>query len=160
MPSEYSLPRSLSLVQNWRGPLVLLLGVAISVAGGCSSRSPNVKGSVRLDGKPLTDAILGFYSKGQKIATNFAVTDAEGNFEVKPDKAKRTLAPGTYNVSIQKFVPKDGKPLPEEDRDVLILTGKLHNTLPERYGSLTATKLTAEIKPGDNVLPTFELQSK
>jgi hypothetical protein len=161
MPSVYSLRRSLCPVKS-RGSLIvpLLLGTAVLVTCGCSSQSPNVKGSVRLDGKPLADATLGFYKKGQKVATNFAETDAEGNFKVKPDKAKRTLAPGTYNVSIQKFEQKDSKPLSPAERDTLILAGKMHNTLPKRYDSPTATPLTAEIKPGDNVLPPFELQSK
>jgi hypothetical protein len=137
------------------------------VAWGCSpNRGGKVAGSVRLDGKPLADAQLSFVPKGEGAdvqvgaVVNSAVTDAEGNFEVQRDRAKRTLPPGTYTVLVWKYVQKDGKPPPPEDRDLLIASGMLRNILPERYGSPAASQLTVEVKPGDNALPPLELKSK
>jgi hypothetical protein len=132
------------------------------VVCGCSSANPGgkVTGSVRLDGKALPDAELTFFLKGEAAATNVAVTDAEGNFQVKPDKAKRTLPPGNYTVTVHKYAQKDGKSPPPEERNLLRASGALHNVLPERYNSPTKSQLNAEVKPGDNALPPFELTTK
>jgi hypothetical protein len=128
---------------------------------GCSSRGgPRVTGSVLLDGAPVADAVVNFYPKSPGGDTNFALTDAEGHFEVKPDKARRTLSPGSYNVLIRKYAPKDTKRSSPETREYVLGIGNVRNTLPERYGSEKAPLLTAEIKPGDNVLPPFDLKSK
>jgi hypothetical protein len=159
-----------SLLKQW-GPVKngvaritnLILVVSGLVACGCSSadRGGKVTGSVQLDVKPLADAHLSFIKKGEAAATNVAVTDAEGNFQVKPDKAKRTLPPGTYTVLVRKYVQKDGKPPPPaEDQLMLIASGQLHNILPERYSSPKSSPLTVEIKPGDNALPPLELKSR
>jgi hypothetical protein len=138
----------------------LLLLAGGLAACGCSSenRGGKITGSVLLEGKPLPDAVVGFVPNDQKEPTNFAVTDAEGHFEVKRDKAKRTLPPGTYAVVVRQYVKKDGKPLPPEERDMLIASGNLRNTLPERYSSPKTSGLTADVKPGDNALPPFELK--
>jgi hypothetical protein len=129
-------------------------------ACGCSSadRGGKVSGSVRLDGQPLADAEVSFVPKGQGAATNRAVTDAQGSFQVKPDKARRTLPPGTYNVFIRKYAQKDGKSPSPEERNLLLVSGKLRNIVPERYSSIASPQLTAEIKPGDNALAPFELK--
>jgi hypothetical protein len=138
--------------------LVLLVGGL--VACSCSDRGGGkVTGSVHLDGQPLADAYVGFVPKDQTAAANFGVTDAEGNFEVKRDKAKRTLSPGGYAVVVRKFVQKDGKLPPPAERDMLVASGTLKNVLPDRYASPKTSPLTAEIKPGDNALPPFELKS-
>jgi hypothetical protein len=119
-----------------------------------------VTGSVLLDGKPVPDAVVNFYPKSPGGGTNFALTDAEGHFEVKPDKARRTLSPGSYNVLIRKYAPRDSKHASPESREFILGIGNVRNTLPERYSSEKAPLLTAEIKPGDNVLPPFELTTK
>jgi hypothetical protein len=140
--------------------LVLLIG-GLLVCGCSTGRGPKVTGSVRLDGEPLPDAVVSFVPKSPGGDTNFALTDAEGHFEVKPDKAKRTLSPGSYTVLIRKYAQKDGKPIPPENRPLVILgSPTVRNILPERYSSEKSPVLTAEIKPGDNALPPFELKSR
>src|SRR5262249_27117599 len=99
--------------------LVLLLGGFLGC--GCSpSRGPKVTGTVLLDGTPLADAVVNFYPKSPGGDKNFAVTDTEGHFEVKPDKARRTLSPGSYNVLIRKYAPKDSKRSSPDNREFIL----------------------------------------
>jgi hypothetical protein len=139
--------------------LALLFGGFV-VCSCSPSRGPKVTGSVHLDGAPVPDAVVNFYPKSPGGDKNYAVTDAEGHFEVKPDKARRTLSPGSYNVLVRKYAPKDSKRSSPENRDFILGVGNVRNTLPERYNSEKIPLLTAEIKPGDNALPPFELKSK
>ncbi len=138
--------------------VVLLIGGLLVC--GCSPRGgPKVTGTVLLDGAPVADAVVSFYPKSPGGITNFALTDAEGHFEIKPDKARRTLSPGSYNVLIRKYAPKDTKHTSPDSREFVLGIGNVRNTLPERYSSEKAPLLTAEIKPTDTDLPPFELKS-
>jgi hypothetical protein len=120
-----------------------------------------------MNGQPLADAQVAFHLKDANAAANQATTDAEGNFVVQPDAAKRTLPPGSYVVYITKYVRKDGKVPPEEDRDMEIASGTLRNVVPPRYGppgpeadTTIAPALTVEVPKGDTNLPPFELKSR
>jgi hypothetical protein len=161
MVPVYSSSRPEGSVKNgvaWVANLILL--VCGLLAGGCSRvGGGKVTGSVLLDGKPLPDAQLGFFHKDKGAVLNGAMTDAEGNFQVRPDKVKHTLQPGTYIVLVQKYMQKDGKAPPPEQRGMLYFSGALRNTLPDRYSSVKASPLIVEIKPGDNALPPLELKS-
>jgi hypothetical protein len=145
---------------RWATWAVMMVSV---LAGGCSSgtNGDKVTGSVLLDGKPLAQARVSFMDQSLGASVNTAVTDESGKFEVKTDKAGRTLVPGTYGVFIHKYARTDGKaPDPEEDTEQLIIAGTMRNVVPVRYSTLGQYVLSAEIKPGDNTLPPFELTSR
>jgi len=134
------------------------------VIAGCGSGSAGkITGSVTLDGKPLTKATLSFAPADKNTkGNNVAETDEEGNFEVKPfPKTGVTLTPGKYNVFITKLVDQDGNvPPPPDDPAAPGRLKGLKNFVPRKYGPEASPLLKAEIKPGDNQLPVFELKSK
>ncbi len=139
---------------------LVLAALAAVLTSGCSSgKGGKVTGQVRMNGKPLADAQVSFYPQDAVAAVNQARTDADGRFVVQSDKAGRTLPPGTYRVSIRKFVQKDGQPPPAEDLDMLIASGTLRNIVPQRYSSGEHSP-TVEIKAGENDLPPLELTDR
>jgi hypothetical protein len=148
-----------------------LVGILLLAAQGCSGSgsAPTIKGSVTLDGKPLADAEVRFVPEGDSKTSvnqgNTAKTDASGSFQVEPNRVSRmTLKPGKYRVFISKQVDKSGKvPSPEDVGQTVSDTGGpgvgLKEAVPAKYSGANS-QLTAEIKPGDNTLPPFELKSR
>jgi hypothetical protein len=133
---------------------------------GCGSRPPVIKGTVTLDGSPLVGADVQFVKDGSgNQETASCTTGPDGSFEVRPrSRGGMTLTPGKYIVLITKLVDKKGNVPPPDDpsRDPgqMAAAGQLHNALPSRYSDPAFPQLHAEIKPGSNVLPPFELKGK
>lgn len=93
--------RSSSLAFFILRPSSLILLVAAAGCGG--SGLVSVSGSVKLDGQPLDGATVTFHPvKGGAVAT--ATTDSAGRFTVATG-AQKGLAPGEYEVAIQKTGP-------------------------------------------------------
>jgi hypothetical protein len=75
------------LIGRWcrcAGVLALLVGVAgLSGCGGSGAQLGTVHGKVTLDGKPLVHAAVSFSPEPQGTGrTSYAVTDAQGNYEL------------------------------------------------------------------------------
>jgi ABC-type Fe3+-hydroxamate transport system substrate-binding protein len=140
----------------------ILMAVGLA-ACGCSSSVGKVTGNVKMNGQPLADAQVSFLPKVAKGGSaNVAITDASGNFEVKPNPTtKVTLKPGQYSVLVGKFVDiKTGQALKQdEDFGQLLAQGKVYDVVPEVYRDHGKTPLNVEIKTGDNALQPFELKS-
>jgi hypothetical protein len=112
--------------------LLLLL-----VASGCSSEFASVKGQVLLDGKPLPNAVVGFYP--ERGRGSFGRTDAEGRYELKYTDKQFGVSPGKCQVQITTAE--------EEQKE----------TLRAKYNS--RSELTRVVQPGSNEI-NFSLSSK
>ena len=93
--------------------------LAVLLAGcGAATAAPDVdlvpvKGTVKLDGKPLANATVMFNPlQGTKGTGGYAVTDAEGNFAIKHRSDKEGCEPGEYGITFTKITQPDGSPLP------------------------------------------------
>jgi hypothetical protein len=117
--------------------LLALLGLA-----GCSGK-PAVSGTVSYKGEPVDDGGISFVPVGGGAAAGAAIAD--GPYTVEP---ARGPAPGQYKVEIY-WNKKTGKTVPTPgDQDVKKPETK--QAIPPKYN--TQTQLTADIKPGRNVL--------
>lgn len=142
-----------------------LLGtlLALLTISGCAERGGTVKGRVTLEGSPVADADVIFAPKeGQRLRSNQARTDANGNFAVQPDpQTRQTLLPGKYEVLISKYVKKDGSlPKEEEDPENLRAAGELLNAVPDKYSQPGQSGFVVDIQKGENNLPAFDLKKK
>jgi hypothetical protein len=140
----------------------LAAGLLGFVLTGCGDGGgPTVRGTVNLDGRPLADAQVHFLSEGSKTEEAVCKTAADGSFQVQPrSRGGMTVPPGKYLVLITKLVDKKGAVPSDEDFGQLEAAGQLRNAIPRRYNDRDFPQLTAEIKPGTNALPPFELKSK
>lgn len=140
--------------------ILCTIPLAFFVAGCSPASSPPITGKVTLDGSPLTHADVEFEKRDKEGVAKFAAkTDAEGKFTV-PSIPGRTVAPGTYQVMVTKWVDGKGKETPPEEVEMLKASGKAKNIVPAKYSDTASTPLKADIKSGANDLPPFDIKSK
>ncbi|MCE9525087.1 MAG: hypothetical protein K8R36_03425 [Planctomycetales bacterium] len=131
-----------------------LLLATLGCGGG--DNTPKVKvtpvtGKVTLGGEPLADATLTFYLEGDAPSGYLgpgAKTGADGTFEAMTGTQKGAQA-GTYKVTVNKMVGRDGKPVtadPETGMDLpqMIAGGMAKELVPPSYSdpAQTTTKIT------------------
>ena len=134
--------------------LTLFIGFACLLLGCSETRKGDkaeVFGMVTLDGTPVADAQIRFMPKSNTdLGTAFSRTNAQGEFIIKPDANDNNwLKPGTYKVLISKIAPIEVKAMGAPEV----------NLLPSQYNLQDKTPLSAELKKGENKLPSFELVS-
>ena len=128
-------------------PLIaaMLLLAACVGCGGNGVRMGYVEGSVTLDGKPVTEAVIRFTSKEQRGARG-RVVDGE-IVELTTFAVNDGVPVGDHRVTVQESyrgMPK-GSPVPAM-------------RLPKQYSNVVYTPLTATVERGSNEF-TFELVS-
>jgi len=143
-------------------PILFVLALAGCKGGG---GGVSVSGTATIDGKPLDFARIEFapVDKESKIGSEGAMTDAQGNFTILPDKRKKGLEPGTYGVRVTKWVDKKTKKPPEnlEDVEQLKLGGFLINVVPYKYSDPeTNPPITVDLKWGKNDKIQIEVKTK
>ena len=84
-----------------RTHLFAMIFASIVLASGCGPSTTDVKGVVKLDGKPVKGATVTFVSDdGKRSYSGF--TDGEGNFTLVSGNNKSGVASGTYKVTVVK----------------------------------------------------------
>jgi len=154
------------------------LAVVLVLAGlvGCGSGFSKVEGSVTLDGKPVSEAVVTFVPDKGNNSTG--VTDASGKFSITTN-GKPGAPAGDYKVIVTKSksegtVGGDLKPgSPEYLKFMASKTAKPGvgpnigpgvaptgptSELPALYGSVTTTTLTAKVPSSGPI--TLALTSK
>lgn len=136
---------------------------------GCSGAPPGptvvpVSGTVTLDGKALSGALVTFQPQQPKVNPSVGTTNAEGKYELTHGTSKGAV-PGSYTVTVAYYVLPDGKPFQQQqegmDIEQMVLQGKVVSGLPARYNDAVQTPLKADVsadKPNNAV--HFELTSK
>lgn len=143
------------------GWLVVLIGVAGSMAGCGRSGLVPVKGTVKLDGQPLARATVLFIAQNPegKNATGF--TAADGKFRLSTLEGDQGALPGKYKVVVQlPLAPvKDARPAATpEEAQASAVAHPSEPRLPARYSQADQTVLEQEIPPQGEIV--FDLQSK
>lgn len=111
-----------------------------------------VSGSVTMAGQPVAEAIVTFVptTPGDEAKSAQSETDTDGHFEMSysmGDDDKPGLPPGEYGVAIQKL-------------DLTSVRSTLtppKSLLPQRYGNIQSSGLTANVQAGENNNFSFEL---
>ena len=140
---SFTMFKSLSLVSI----ICLLAGCTTS-----SDMSP-VSGTVKSDGKLLTEGEVAFHPAGGGRPSYGTIQD-DGSYQLMTKKLGDGVSPGSYRVTIKaekRLKPTQTKPAnmtPEEELDFIPDPGKLVLSFPEKYSSINTTTLTAEVEAG------------
>ena len=135
-----------------------LLALFVCVLGvGCAdSDLGQVTGTIHLDGQPLEGAMVTFYpiasesvvKSGDRGGASYGRTDANGEYELIYSRTKDGAEIGEHKVVITTLEESGGGDYgpgtPER--------------LPKKYN--VETTLTAEVKPGRNVIDFLDLNSE
>jgi hypothetical protein len=110
-----------------------------------------VKGSLQMDGQPLSRAELTFhpvegdFPEGAAKNLPRASTDGDGNFTISTYADNDGAPAGSYKVTV-KWRGSD------------VRTDDEPNLIPPKYTNPRITQLRAKVEEGENTLPTFELK--
>jgi len=113
-----------------------------------------VHGEVRLDGRPLADAVVVFHplvSSTPPAPQPLAFTDSGGRFALTTVRKDDGAIAGDYAITVELRAPRTSGE--ETVRD-----GK--NLLPARYAKPDASGLRYQVVVGDNEVPRLELKSR
>ncbi|NLX95025.1 MAG: carboxypeptidase regulatory-like domain-containing protein [Rhodopirellula sp.] len=129
--------------------------LAVLAGSGCHSGRPEtvaVTGTVTYRGQPVEGATVTFYADKNRPA--YGTTDAAGRFQLTTFSPNDGVVAGTHKVTIVKLKPVAARNAPgvlyvreiksDDGKTMAMLLG---GYLPERYGNLLKTPLTATIHP-------------
>lgn len=125
---------------GWRISLVGALCLGLSSGCGPAEKRRPVSGTVEFMGQPVDNGIITFFAKDGPPGPRGGAPVRGGRFEIP---AAQGLEPGVYRVTISAPVP-GGVLTPAEIEAGASARAK--ETIPDKYNSVTATILTAEIK--------------
>jgi len=125
---------------------------AIAVAG-CGKKPPlaQVEGTVRLDGRPLADALVCFLpdpDRGTSGPRSVAVTDDSGRYRLRCDDQRDGAVLGWHRVLLEDMLLYS---VSRQDRAGGARPA-LASRLPARYTAANETPLSFEIKPGTQTI--------
>ncbi len=133
------------------GPAIA--GLMVLGLGGCS-KDPKlvpVTGTVTLDKKPLSGALVTFVPMGSTPGTgSFGRTKADGTYQLVAYRGGAGAVAGQYKVTISKRVMADGSDLPENS-EVPPIEAQARETLPQ-YSDADQTTLTATVPPAGGTI--------
>ena len=135
------------------------VALAITAALGCDSgvtskgmpkRVP-FGGVVKLDGKPITGAVVVFNPEDTTTGTlTQSDTDESGKYELQYNGFPGGTAPGVYKVMISYLVDPDGKAQNMGARSALQMPKSMlyaKERLPKKYSDLSFSELTVTVPP-------------
>ena len=140
--------------------LLLLSALGCSDEGAMGRRVAThpTRGRVLAGGKPVADALVVFQPTsdggGAGVPRPTGRTDAEGKFTLHTYAGADGASAGSYRVGIANA------PAHAERRDVMRKVAAKPAAavaIAPRYADPGQSGLTAEVKPGDNDLPAFEI---
>jgi hypothetical protein len=120
--------------------------LVLAGCGGSRDDLARVRGTVKLDGQPLADALVEYVPQGEKGIVSMGRTNASGNYDVMATRTAAGASVGVNKVRITTYeiLDEGGKQRVVKER------------VPTKYNS--ATELTVTVKPGGNKFD-FDLSS-
>lgn len=135
----------------WRSMAVGLVLIGLSGCGRGNVSLSEVTGTVRMNGKPVTDASVVFrpLDKGRP---SLGVTDGEGKYRLKYAEGKWGALAGKHKISVSTLVEPDS-----DSSDPVKQAGKPER-IPTDYN--TYTSLEAEVRPGEKEVLDIEMEGE
>lgn len=132
---------------------IVLIGLLF--VAGCTDSDPNLApatGMIRYRGQPIADAKVTFQPENGVPA--IGQTDTDGKFELKT-RGQKGVAIGPTKVAVVA-VTAVGTP-PRESEIEIEMVAQTNSRIPEKYGSLATSGLSATVqRDGENQF-TFDL---
>ena len=147
--------------------VVVVLLAGCSGSSGPTNRRPTkpVKVTVTYKGKPVADATVTFINQEGDAAPAYGKTDAQGVAKMKTYVEGDGAVLGQHKVTITKTESVGGGSSALQDsKDYVPPAGgatplpTTKNLIPEKYGLLATSSLTAEVKKDGKNEITFDLQ--
>lgn len=148
---------------RWYTGLLVLL-VALVVGCGDSGGPVPLRGTVKLDGRPLAKASVYFIATDSKGRDALGSTDADGVFRLSTVRPGDGALPGTYKVIVQLAAPTNTGAVAATPAEAMQASGAGRKrkqpsvTIPPRYSQPGQTTLEQDVPASGKVV--FELQSK
>ena len=118
-----------------------------------------VGGTVRLDGEPLSGALVEFHPRGDIPGNGGGGrTNGDGKYQLQTGQGHHGIPMGEYQVVIIKLVMPDGSDFPV-DSDVPPIESSAKQVLPARYSDGDLTELRANVVAETETLD-FSLESE
>ena len=125
-----------------------------------------VSGSVKLDGKAVSNCKVGFFPDlPDTVVFNpdhhgfgAAITDKEGHFEIAHPQGNKGIWAGKYKVTFEAWVTKKGASVPADSKPSEV-EGGVKNLFPDLFAEPSRTTEKAVVKEGANVFD-FNIVSK
>lgn len=155
-PGSDALRNSKRCVFN--APLLLLICLILTGCGGGPTDTPplaKVKGTVTLDGKPLTSGSVQLTpdkNRGTKGRMALGNINEDGSFELMTIRAGDGAQVGYHLVAIECYESSDFDPNQPVNQSPKSL-------IPKRYTDPKTSQLTAEVKAGEENTLKFELKT-
>lgn len=128
--------------RTYRIGFVLLAALSTSAAGCGGSEQTALKGKVTLDGVPVENGSIAFYSTAEG-GPRAAAAIQNGEYAVP---LERGLKPGSYRVEVSWQKPT-GKKIPSTDPG--FLADETREVVPDKYN--VKSTLTADVAAGENI---------
>ena len=136
---------------NW---YLLFLGVCLTGCGARSEPLGVVTGRVVHQGKPVSGGTVIFQSADGRTSIRAPLAD-DGTFRMETFDQKG-LPPGKYRVAVKPASSAGGAvPLAGEGKEAG--AAQAHPLIPARFHDPETSKLTAEVRTGDNPPLEFDL---
>jgi hypothetical protein len=140
-----AITKSTQLRSTLFGALTL---VAVGCGGGSGPELAEVTGVVKIDGKPLPNALIRFQPKGGEGTYSTAVTNDHGEYELRFSRSEYGALPGDHAVSISTAN--------AEAEDAAGNAVPVGEVVPARYNA--ETELIRRVAVEDNEI-NFDLSS-
>ncbi len=139
--------------------------LALFSIAGCGKAPPPkipdtvpVKGTVKLDGKPMDRGVITFLPSAAKSYRATGFISQTGEYELSTSvgaTSKPGASPGEYTVTISRFLNPKGEP--QDPTKPVEIPGL--ESLPPRYSNATQTTLKATIPTGGGT-QDFDVKAK
>jgi hypothetical protein len=127
----------------------LLLGITLLALSGCGPKDDplhrTVTGTVTLNGKPLSGAMLRFIPvEGTEGTGGQARTGPDGTYRLLDGRGNPGAAPGNYKVTVSKRLMPNGSDVPPDD-NTPPMNSPARESLPAKYSDAGHTELQATV---------------
>lgn len=139
--------------------LGLLSGCGAETAAKGLPGTVAVTGVLRMDGKPLSDAVVTFVPSGAtKGVECIGTTSESGTFTLQQIRGGTGAPPGEYRVIVSRLVKKDGTPFKATADEKPIDVGAVES-IPPKYSNPGESKLIVTVPAMGGEVPV-DLKSK
>jgi len=133
--------------------------LGLGLLAGCGKPPmQEVKGTVKINGKPVGNCKVGFFPDVEEFVPDrhgfgFGVTDPQGSYKIQHPQGDSGIWAGKYKVTFVAWVDSEGEPLPFEIKPSEVEGGVI-NLFPESYESPSSTPESCVVKK--NIVNIFD----
>ena len=146
-----------------RNRIGIVLACLVWMAGcgggdtGTTQKLVAVSGTLKIDGAPISNAIVNFIPEGTTSGDSFyGTTDDAGEFLLSSRTGQEGCGVGLYKVIFSKMAMKDGSPSPEGSDAI---TSGATEQIPPKFNNPEMSQVMADVPEGGKVLD-FDLKSE